>query len=333
MSEKRLSAKIIGTGMYVPDRIVTNKELGMYIETSNEWIVEKTGIKERRIAKLGELPSDIATKSSFLAIKNAGINVEDIDLIILAITNPDVSVPSTASIVQKKIGAKNAFSFDIRNSCQGFVTALIVAWNLLSNGVYNNALIVGTCNHGSLLNSVNWRDRTKAIFFGDGSGAIILKRCGLNEGILSFDSGTDYLNSEALNLAFGGFQTYIEDNAFLDKILGDPMDGKKIFDFSITEVPLSIKKALEKANLKTNDLDFVILHQANINIIRRIMENLNLPMEKTYTNIEEYGNTSEASIPIALHEALKEGKIKSGDLVVLSGFGAGLGWATVVMKW
>ncbi len=327
------SAKIIGTGMYVPKIIITNKDIEKFIDTSDEWIKEKIGVKERRICDNGELPSDISAIAAKEAILNSNLNPEDIELIILAITSPDMSVPATSAIVQKKIGAKRAAVFDIRNSCQGFITALITASKFISDGTYNNALIIGTSNTGTILNKIKWRNRSKSVFFGDGSGALILKKCNNKEGILSSDMGNTGEKSDILNFPFGGVDSFINPEKYVDPVTGKAMEGKEIWDFATINIPLSIIKTLTKIDKKPEDLDFIILHQANINIIKSIMNSLNLSMEKTYTNIEKYGNTSEASIPIALHEALKKGKIKNRDLIALSAFGGGLGWASVIIKW
>ncbi|MBS3066278.1 ketoacyl-ACP synthase III [Candidatus Pacearchaeota archaeon] len=329
----KYSAKIIGTGMYVPKRIITNKYLEKFIDTSDKWIQEKTGIKKRRVSEKGELGSDLSAKSAVEAIKNADLMPEDIELIILATTYPDMTTPATAAIVQKKIGAKNAAIFDIRNGCQGFLTGLITASKFISDSTYKNALIIGTTQHAKLFELTGWKDRTKAVFFGDGSGAVVLKRCETNKGILTIDMGNEKDKSHLINLPFGGMASFENPNAFEDPILGKPMEGKEVFNFATTNVPVSIKKTLEKIGKKLEDLDFIILHQANINIIKHIMNSLNLPMEKTYVNINKYANMAEASIPVALHEAIQAEKIKSGDLVALTGFGVGMGWATVVIKW
>lgn len=334
MNEKiRYSAKIIGTGMYVPERIITNKYLEKFIDTSDKWIQEKTGIKERRLSEKGELGSDLSAKSAIQAINNSNLKPEDIELIILATTYPDMTTPATAAIVQNKISAKNAAIFDIRNGCQGFVTGLITASKFISDGTYKNALIIGTTQHAKFFELCKWRDRTKSVFFGDGSGAVVLERCKENEGILSVDMGNEKDKHHLINLPFGGIASFENPESFDDPILGKPMEGKEIFEFATLMVPNSIKKCLKKIDLIPEDLNFIILHQANINIIKSIMNSLNIPMDKTYTNIEKYGNTAEASIPITLHESIKEGKIKNGDILVLSGFGVGMGWATVAMKW
>lgn len=329
----KYSAKISGTGMYVPEKTITNKDLEKLIDTSDKWIQEKTGIKERRVSGNGELGSDLSAKSAIMAIKNANLEANDIELIVLATTYPDMTTPATAAIVQNKIGAKNATIFDIRNGCQGFVTGLITASKFVSDGTFKNALVIGTTQHAKLFELCNWRDRTKSVFFGDGSGAVILERCEINKGILSIDMGNEKDKSHLINLPFGGIASFENPGMFEDPILGKPMEGKEIFDFATNMVPKSITNCLNKYGLNTKAVDFVILHQANINIIKSVMDSLNIPMEKTYTNLDKYGNTAEASIPITLHEAIKLNKIKDEDIVVLSGFGVGMGWATVIMRW
>ena len=297
--------------MYVPERIITNYYLEKLIDTSDKWIKEKTGIKERRVSKNGEMGSDLSTKSALEAIKNSGLTPSDIELIVLATTYPDMTTPATAAIVQNKINSKNAAIFDIRNGCQGFVTGLIIASKFISDGTFKNALIIGTTQHAKLFELCNWRDRTKSVFFGDGSGAVVLERCEADKGILSVDMGNEKDKYHLINLPFGGMASFENPESFDDPILGKPMEGKEVFDFATSMVPKSIFNCLKKIELNPNALDFVILHQANINIIKSVMDSLNLPMEKTYTNLDRYGNTAEASIPITLHEAIKLDKIKS----------------------
>jgi len=325
-------AKIISTGMYVPERIITNQDLEKLIDTSDKWIQEKTGIKERRVSKRGESGSDLSAESAIEAIKNANLTPEDIELIVLATTYPDMTTPATAAIVQNKIGAKNASVFDIRNGCQGFMTGLITASKFINDGTFKNALIIGTTQHAKLFELFKWKDRTKSVFFGDGSGAVILERCEANKGILSLDMGNEKDKCHLLNLPFGGIDSFERPEIFEDPYLGKPMEGKEVFEFATKNIPKSIANCLKKGNLNIKEIDFVILHQANINIIKSIMKSLGLPMEKTYTNLDKYGNTAEASIPIALHEAIKFDKIKKEDLLVLSSFGAGMGWVTAVIR-
>ncbi len=319
--------------MYVPEIVVTNEDLVHFIDTSDEWIREKIGIHERRVAKSHELPSDFCVNAAQEALRNANLSARAIDLIIVAISGPDVSTPATAAIVQGKLGAIRAAVFDIRNGCQGFMTALITASKFIVDGTYKNVLIVGACSHGTLFSSLKWRERTKSVFFGDGAGAVVLEQCPQGKGLLSSDMGNDATTTHILHLPFGGIASLRENNGYEDALLGSRMEGKDIFDFTVREVPKTIQSSLEKTHLGVSDIDFIILHQANINIITAIMGELKLPINKTYTNIHCYGNTSEASIPIALHEALQEGKIKQGDIVVFCGFGAGMGWGTTIFQW
>jgi len=319
--------------MYVPEKVVTNEDLTRFIDTSDEWIREKIGIHERRVAAENELPSDLVVHAAREALQNSASIASDIDLIIVALSGPDLSSPATTAIVQKKLGATRASVFDIRNGCQGFMTALITASKFISDGTYKKILVAGVCSYGTLLSAFKWRERTKAVFFGDGAGAVVLEQCPQGKGILSCDMGNDVTTTGILHLPFGGIASLREKSVYEDTSLGSRIEGKEIFDFTVREVPKTIRFSLEEAHLSISDIDFVILHQANKNIITAIMENLGLPLEKTYMNIHRYGNTSEASVPIALHEALFEGKIKKGDVVVLCGFGAGLGWGTAVFRW
>ncbi|MCR4329484.1 MAG: ketoacyl-ACP synthase III [Candidatus Roizmanbacteria bacterium] len=326
------SCRISGTGMYVPEKVVTNEDLTHFIDTSDEWIKEKTGICERRVASDTELPSDFCVYAAREALKNANLSADNIDLIIVALSGPDVSSPATAAIVQKKLGATHAAVFDIRNGCQGFMTALITASKFIGDGTYKNILVIGTSFYGTFLEAAQWRDRTQAVFFGDGSGAVVLSPSNQIAGLLSCDMGNDKDAAHILHFPFGGVAS-LRETTYADKFLGNTMDGRFVFDFAVRTVPNTIRTSVEKAGLTLADIDWVLLHQANSNIINAIMEELKLPISKTYTNINRYGNTSEASLPIVLHEALREGKIRSDDIVVLCGFGAGMGWGTAVFKW
>lgn len=327
------STRITGTGMYVPPTVVTNEDLTQFIDTSDEWIYSKIGIRSRRVAGPGELPSSMATRAALQALETAKLSASDIDLFVVALTDPDVSAPATAALVQRALGASQASVFDIRNGCQGFMTASIIASQFIITEAVKTALVVGVSGHGTLLQKLGWRERTKSIFFGDGAGAIILTRSDSGQGILSTHMGNDAATAHALHLPFGGIASLFQDNGYEDPLLGNKMEGKVVFEFATREVPRSIKAVVADAGLSVSDIDFVILHQANKHIITTIMNELGLPLEKTFINIEQYGNMSEASVPAALHEALSQGLIQRGDHVVLCGFGAGMGWGTALVRW
>ncbi len=327
------SAKIIGTGMYVPERIVTNKELEGYIDTSDEWIRKKTGIEERRVASIDELPSDLSAKSALMAINNAGLKAEDIDLIIVAISIVDTTTPAVSAIVQKKIGAKNAVVFDVHNACQGFLNSVIIAHNFIANGKYENVLVIGTSFLGTVLDTYDWRDRSKSVFFGDGSGAMVLTQCSIDEGIIEYDMGNDMEKSNILYFPFGGVHALKNPEFFSDTVLGEVMEGKEIWNFIVKNIPLSINRLMKNTVYKKRDISKCIFHQANLNLINELILKCDLTHAKTFTTIQNYGNTSEASVPITFHEALKNEFIEKKDLVLLCAFGSGLGYASILLKY
>lgn len=330
--DNKYSAKIIGTGMHVPEKIITNNDLVKILDTTDEWITQKFGIKERHFASESETTSDLCTPAALEAINNSGLKPIDIELIILASSIGDVKTPATSAIIQNKIGATKSAVFDLHNGCSGFVTALITASKFIADGTYKNVLVIGSSIYSKELDPT---DRTKYIVFGDGAGAVVLTRCPSGEGLVSYDLGTDGSKSHILNVPYGEskYPARLETVGNREMRYGKPMEGKEIFEFATNIIPMTINKSLAKINLSSADLDFVILHQANINIIKIGLDKLGLGLDKTFTNIDKYGNTSEASIPITLHESLKLNKIKKGDLVAMSAFGVGLSWATVILKW
>lgn len=330
--DNKYSAAIVGTGIYVPENVLTNQQIEKMTNTSDKWIIEKFGIKERHIASKDQATSDLSIPAVFSAIKDAGMKPEEIELIILATSIPDIKTPATAAIIQGKIGASKAAVFDLNNACSGFITALITASKFIADGTYQNSLIIGTCLYSR---EISKEDRNKLALFGDGSGAVVLKKCSNEEGLISSNLGNDGTGSHILNVPYGESRYPANPETIDNKLIryGKPMEGKEIFDFAVDIIPKTINNALNKINLQPSDLDFIILHQANINIIKTGLNKTGIGMKKTFTNIDKYGNTSEASIPIALHEALLSNKIKKGDMVALSSFGMGLSWGTAIFKW
>ncbi len=321
---------IIGTGHFVPDNIVTNSDLEKMVDTSDQWIRERTGIEERRIAPPEMLNSEMATKAAEEALKMANLSGEDIDLIIVATITSDTSIPSAACIVQKNIGAKNAAAFDLHAACAGFVTGLITAQSLIASGINKNVLVIGV---ELLSRIVNWNDRGTCILFGDGAGAAVVSSVPEGYGISGVDMGADGNGGKYLNIPSSGTALMPNDERIKAGLTYIYMDGPEVYKFAVKTMGKTVLKSLKRAELELADLDFFIPHQANKRIIESAASRLKLPPEKVYVNLPKYGNTSAASIAIALDEAVRGGRIKRGDNVAMAGFGAGLTWASLVMKW
>jgi 3-oxoacyl-[acyl-carrier-protein] synthase-3 len=320
---------IIGLGSYVPERVLTNQDLEKMVETSDEWIRERTGISFRRIADEDMATSDLAAKAAREAIEMAGVKPEDLDLIIGATVTPDMMFPSTACIVQHEIKATRAAAFDLSAGCTGFIYALTVAAQFVASGMYRNVLVFGA---EILSKIVDWQDRNTCVLFGDGAGAAVVsvvESGGILESVLGADGG----GKDLLFIPAGGskepasFDTIKERKHFIK------MNGNEVFKFAVKIMEESTRKVLEKANLTPQDVDLVVPHQANVRIIEAATRRLNISKEKVMVNIDRYGNMSAASIPVALYEAYKARKIKKGDKVVLVGFGAGLTWGANLIEW
>ncbi|RUM56924.1 MAG: 3-oxoacyl-ACP synthase [Persephonella sp.] len=309
-----MSAEIKGLGMYVPPRVLRNNDLEKFLDTSDEWITKRTGIKERHIAEEWDRASDIALPAAEEAIKNAGLTPKDIEAVIVATSTPDMTFPSTACYLADKLGCDNPMAFDISAACSGFIYGLTIASSFIKSKQFNNVLLVGAEVFSHL---IDWSDRTTAVIFGDGAGAVVISRSEGDSDILSAVMSSDGSQWFALHCPVG------------EKLR---MKGKETFRLAIQSMGKASQKALEKAGITVDDIKLVIPHQANIRIIRALAERLNIPEDKVYSNIHKYGNTSAASIPIAMYEAYKEGKLKKGDYVLLTAFGGGLTWGAVVLK-
>lgn len=330
MISKRNSAGIIGTGYYVPEKILTNFDLEKIVDTNNEWIVDRTGIQQRRIVEDGVATSDLAIKAAEMALKDAGVSAAELDLIIVATLTTDRIIPSTACVLQDKLGAAHAAAFDLSAACSGFVYASGIATQFIESGVYKKVLVVGA---ETLSKYVNWEDRNTCILFGDGAGAAVFGAVEDGYGFLSLDLGADGSGGDSLCIPAGGSLHPASTQTVEDHLHYMQMDGKAVFKFAIKVMGETVIRSLERAGLKKEDIDCLVPHQANIKIIHSAAKRLDLPMEKIVVNIEKYGNTSAASIPIALAEAARAGRFKKGDVIALSGFGAGLTWASCIMKW
>jgi 3-oxoacyl-[acyl-carrier-protein] synthase-3 len=319
--------QIIGTGSYAPSNIMTNQQLSEIVDTSDEWIIAMTGIKQRHIS-LGENTSDLATKAALEALKNAKVNPEDIDLIILASTSPDQFVPATACIVQGNIGAVNAMAFDISAACTGFIFALNIGMQFLKTGKCKRALIIGA---EVLSKIVDWTDRNTCILFGDGAGAAVIE-VGNKRGIISINSASEGQKFELLTCPTVDVVNTFAKGAESFKAKID-MDGKEIFRFAVSIIESSIDKILKENDYTLDDIKYVICHQANSRIIDFVAKRLKADKEKFYVNLDMYGNTSAASIAIALDEANKKNLLKAGDKIILVGFGGGLTYGASLIEW
>ena len=321
---------IVGTGFYLPEKIMTNYDLEKIVDTTDEWIRTRTGIKERRIANVDEATSDIAAKAGLNALEKANINPKDIDLLILATHYPDHYFPSTACITQNKLGLTNAVSFDLSAACSGSIYSLFVAESMLKNSNYNTAMIIGT---EIFSRTVDWEDRNTCVLFGDGAGAIIIKKDQIGKKIISFNFGSDGSGADLLKIPAGGSKLPTSIKTIEQRQHFIKMEGKKVYKFAKKMMVDSVIQALDEVDLTRKDIDLLIPHQANIRILKAVAKKLHLPLEKIMINLEKYGNTSAASIPIALDEAISQGKIKKGDIVVLTAFGAGLTWGAIIIRW
>jgi len=323
------NVKIIGTGSYVPTKVLTNEDLEKMVDTNHEWIITRTGISERRIAEDNETTSDVAAKAALKALKDANIKPEEIDLIIVATNSPDMLFPASACLVQKKIKAVNSATFDLQAGCTGSVYALITAWQYIAAGFYNNTLIIGA---ETLSKLVDWTDRNTCILFGDGAGAAVLK-ADQEKGIISGCLGGDGSNDDLITLP-AGLSKYPASHETIEKKMHYvKMKGNEVFKLAVKHMKRVTIKTLDKCNLSVEDIDCFIPHQANIRIISALTRVLKIKEDKVFVNLDKLGNTSAASVMIALDEAVKEGKIKNGDIVVLTSFGAGLTYGSIVLKW
>lgn len=321
---------VIGTGKYVPERILTNQDMEKMMDTNDEWIVSRTGIRERHIAAPEQATSDLAFEAAKAAAASAGIKHEDIELIIVATVTPDSAFPSTACILQDKLGAKGAAAFDLSAACSGFVYGLATATSLIQTGMYNNALVIGA---DCLSRITDYTDRNTSVLFGDGAGAVILGEVPEGRGFKSFDLGAEGAGGPLLNLQAGGSRLPASEETVANKQHYIYMNGREVFKFAVRVMGTATIDVLEKAGIGKEDVDLFIPHQANIRIIQSAMQRLELPEEKVVINVDKYANTSAASIPLALVEAAEEGRMKPGDKVLMVGFGGGLTWGASVLVW
>jgi 3-oxoacyl-[acyl-carrier-protein] synthase III len=321
---------ITGSGSATPEVTLDNARLSQVVETSDEWITTRTGIRQRRLADEGDSLSAIATKAAQDAITMAGIAPTDLDLILLATSTPD-DLFGTACKIQASLGAFQAVAFDMTAACSGFVFGLVTAAQFIRTGTYKNVLLIGA---DILSRWVDWSDRRTCVLFGDGAGAVVLQ-ANESDRFLGFELRSDGTLNKSLQLAYDSQPTELVDGITVNQGTYQPitMNGKEIYRFAVQKVPEVIEKALFRSNLSTEEIDWLVLHQANQRILDAVAQRLHIPAEKVLSNLAHYGNTSAASIPLALDEAVRQGKIKSGDVIVTSGFGAGLTWGAAIFQW
>ncbi|HEY9635653.1 MAG TPA: beta-ketoacyl-ACP synthase III [Coleofasciculaceae cyanobacterium] len=321
---------ITGSGSATPEVTLDNNQLERMVETSDEWISTRTGIRQRRIADAQGKLSTIATTAAQKAIAMAGIEATDLDLILLATSTPD-DLFGTACKIQHLLGAPQAVAFDMTAACSGFVFGMVTAAQFIRTGVYKNVLLIGA---DILSRWVDWSDRGTCILFGDGAGAVVMQ-ANQSDRLLGFELRSDGTLNHSLNLAYDAQPREIVNGVTVGQGNYQPitMNGKEIYRFAVQKVPEVIEKALFRANLSTDEVDWLLLHQANQRILDAVAQRLNIPAEKVLSNLAKHGNTSAASIPLALDEAVREGKIQSGDVIVSAGFGAGLTWGSAIFQW
>jgi 3-oxoacyl-[acyl-carrier-protein] synthase-3 len=330
-SSSAIEVCIAGTGSYVPERVLTNAELSTMVDTSDEWILTRTGIRERRIAAADEFTSHMGSKAAMRALEQAGMNADEIELIVVATITPDTPTPATACHIQQQLGASKAVAFDISAACSGFLYAMKICKRLISDGAFANALIIGAEKLSSV---TNWEDRSTCVLFGDGAGAAVLRRAKPGEGsIVATEMGTDGNLTHLLEIPGGGSACPITEKNVGQHLHTLNMQGKEVFKIAVNRMKEAAEKVIERAGWHPEDIACVIPHQANLRIIDAIADRLAVPNERVFVNLHKYGNTSAAAVAIALDEANRECAFKRGDHIVLVVFGAGLTWAAAAVRW
>lgn len=320
-----MTIKIAGTGSCLPKTVVTNNDLAAVMDTSDEWISSRTGIKERRIVK-EETTTSMAAEAAKRALADAGMDASELDLIIVGTLTGDYLTPSTACELQANLGAEKAVAFDVSAACSGFMFALHTAYAYLQSGIYENALVLGA---ETLSKIMDWEDRSTCVLFGDGAGAAVIRKS--EEGNFVFDQGTDGVKGRVLSCKGRPVNNLLVKNDFVPDYVH--MDGQEVYKFAVSTVPASIKKVLDKAGVSADEVDHFVLHQANIRILQAVAKRLQVSEEKFPISLDHCGNISAASVPILLDEMNQKGMLKKGDKLVLSGFGAGLTWGTAYLEW
>jgi 3-oxoacyl-[acyl-carrier-protein] synthase-3 len=320
---------ITGLGCYVPERVLRNDELARMVETSDEWIVERTGIRERRVAAPDEAMSDLALPAAERALEQAGVEPKDIDLIIVATVTPDMAFPSTGALVADRLGANDAAAYDLSAGCTGFMYALAQGYGMMGAGLSRRALVIG----GDVLSKiVNWSDRSTCVLFGDGAGAVVLEQNG-GRGFLGFELGADGGGGVHLNIPAGGSRNPASAETVAQELHFAHMNGPEVYKFATRVLVSSAEKLLERCGVGIQDVDVYVPHQANVRIIEHAAKKLGIAEDRVVINVDRYGNTSSGSIPLALADAKADGRLQDGSLVLMTGMGAGLTWGSALMEW
>ena len=326
-----IRAQIIGTGGYAPDKVVTNADLAKLVETSDEWIVDRTGIRERRMAADDEVTSDMAVKAAIRALEMADTRVEDIDMIVVGTISPDMPMPACAAFVANKLGAKNAFAFDVSAACAGSLYGMSIATQFIATGMVKRALVIGV---ELLTRIVDWQDRNTCVLFGDAAGAMVLApSVDGARGILSTHLHTDGAQTQILCIPGGGSKTPVSAQMMNDMLHKVSMNGREVYKFAVRALTEALAEALAANNLTSDQITHLIAHQANIRIVQAVLERANVPIEKAWINIHKYGNTSSASLPMTLDEANRAGRLKPGDTIAMMAIGAGMSWGSALVRW
>lgn len=324
------TCSITGVGAYLPERVLTNAELERLVETTDEWITSRTGIRERRIAAADEATSDLAARAALRALEFAGVTPEQVDLIIVATITPDMLFPSVACLVQQKIGARRAAAFDLEAACSGFIYALEVGQQFIMSHTYDTVLVIGAEKLSSI---VDWTDRNTCVLFGDGAGAVVLQNRPRSHGLLTACMGADGSKAQLLCMPGGGSRIPATLDSVSSRLHYLRMDGRETFKNAVTAMGQAAQEVLARCDLTIDRIKLIIPHQANRRIIDAVADRVGAPVERVYMNVDRYGNTSAASIPIALDEARRTGRIKSGDITLLVAFGAGLTYGSALLRW
>jgi len=334
-----LRSRLVGIGSAAPPTVVSNAQLEKVVDTSDEWIAKRTGIRSRHLLAPGEGLTGLASTAAARALEHASVDASEVELVILATSSPD-DLFGDAAAVARAVGATNAVAFDLTAACSGFLFGVNTASQFLHNGAYKTALVIGA---DALSRWVDWSDRNTCVLFGDGAGAVVLKRAADDEdcGVLGYEMHSNGAGRPDLNLGYDGSSTVLggseADSSIATVTSGEykpiAMNGKEVYKFATTCVPTVLGEALENAGLGADDVDWLVLHQANIRIMETVAKKLGIPMEKVITNLDEFGNTSAGSIPLALDQAVRDGKVKKGDILAVAGFGAGLSWGAAVIRW
>ena len=322
-------SRIIGSGHYCPEKVLSNRDLEKIVDTTDEWIQTRTGIRERRIADDKTASSDLAFGASKMALNNAGVEAADLDAIILGTITPDIQFPATACILQDMLGAKNAVAFDLSAACSGFIYGLNIAHGLIASGQMNRVLVIGV---EVLSKFIDWTDRTTCVLFGDGAGAVVLEACDYGEGVLGTYMKSDGALAELLWIPAGGSRKPITEATYAERGQYIKMKGDGVFKYAVRAMVEAAHAVLKQADMAIEDVDVLIPHQANIRIIDSVVSRLKIEEEKVIINVDRFGNTSSATIPIAFDEVRKNGRVESGDIVLSVAFGGGFTWGSVLFR-